>query len=448
MRYLNVFIIFSLIVTIAYRPSSSLANWEDRQAAIFEKIDVKPGDVIDRSNFQKVENLLLPSIAEWVKKGDFTMEIAALEWCFQSEEKWHMASQGNSGKYNIGEDGEIYDTASGKPPAYIYGEPFPNIDWKTDPRCAEKQVYNTALIRSRVGNYENAWTIDLVERKGLSKYFCGKTMMQFFWGTDTPADNPAKYLSNMIVSVSKPYNYAGNIYLFQRFCNKMEDQCYFYIKTVRQVKCISSIDRSTSFLNSDFTFDTDQVFSAKITSMDWIFIEKKVLLLPINKFAAKGPVKFIQQPDGAWQQPVGVTGPMVGFDTAGWQGAPWAITDIVYVPREMYIVKATPKNRYYNYGESTYAIDPTVGFVWGEINNRGKELFKSLMATWLPAEWQDKVTFATPVCTVIVDAKSDHASIKKFYGATHDNILNSYTYNLPRLTQARLNRTTFVSVGE
>ena len=38
--------------------------------------DVSPGDVIDKTNWQKVEGLLPLSVLDWVKKGEVTTRIA------------------------------------------------------------------------------------------------------------------------------------------------------------------------------------------------------------------------------------------------------------------------------------------------------------------------------------------------------------------------------------
>ncbi len=436
MRYHRILVTLLSVFFGICLASGALADWKEDQAALFEKISVKPGDVIDSSNYQKVQDILLPSIVEWIKKGDFTMEIAELEWDFRAEEAWRKASQANEGKYYIGEDGGMYETASKKRPEYVYGEPFPNIDWGNDPNCVSKQAYNAALVKSRAGSYDNPWTIDWVGRGGLERYCCGHTLMKYFWGADEREDNPNQFLAHMIVTVTKPYDMAGTTQLTQRLYTETADQCYAYVPSVRRVKKVSGSTRSSPFLGTDFTNDDGQAFDGKIESMNWTFVEKKIILMPLSKFLTKGPVKFIKQPDGSYKQPTNLRGPVIGFEDPDWQGAPWALTDVVYVPREMWIVKAKAKDRYYNYGECTYAMDPTVGFVWKEAYNRGGEYWKSLVVTWLAATWGGKITFANPNCYVVVDAKSDHASISNCFGAAHDNTENIVIYNDQRLTAA------------
>ena len=42
--------------------------------------DVEPGDVIDKSNYEKIENLVPDFVLDWVKTGDLTMKIGKLNY--------------------------------------------------------------------------------------------------------------------------------------------------------------------------------------------------------------------------------------------------------------------------------------------------------------------------------------------------------------------------------
>ena len=43
-------------------------QWKEKQEAYFEQIELKPGDVIEKKDWQKVEGLLPPQIVDWLKK--------------------------------------------------------------------------------------------------------------------------------------------------------------------------------------------------------------------------------------------------------------------------------------------------------------------------------------------------------------------------------------------
>jgi hypothetical protein len=64
---------------------------------------------------------------------------------------------------------------------------------------------------------------------------------------------------------------------------------------------------------------------------------------------------------------------------SGWQGAPWAPVDLVWTPRDVWIVEAIPKDDYYNYGRMLYYVDKQCyyGF-YKEIYDRSGKYWKTI----------------------------------------------------------------------
>jgi len=54
--------------------------------------DVQPGDRIDRTNWQRAEGLLPPSVLNWVKKGDYVLSIGKLDYEVAWEPEYLRAS--------------------------------------------------------------------------------------------------------------------------------------------------------------------------------------------------------------------------------------------------------------------------------------------------------------------------------------------------------------------
>jgi len=79
--------------------------------------DVSPGDVIDKTNWQKAEGLLPEPVLNWVKKGDFI----------------------------------LHDAQTGKAPDFISGLPFPEVD-PEDPKAGQKFLYNKHYAAFNTGN--------------------------------------------------------------------------------------------------------------------------------------------------------------------------------------------------------------------------------------------------------------------------------------------------------
>ncbi len=89
--------------------------------------DVSPGDVIDKTNWQKVEGLLPFSVLDWVKKGEFVLNIGELN--YDPTDYWTepvlQSREANKGKYVLDEEGVIVDAADGRDPdSSSPGSPF------------------------------------------------------------------------------------------------------------------------------------------------------------------------------------------------------------------------------------------------------------------------------------------------------------------------------------
>ena len=83
--------------------------------------DVSPGDVIDKTNWQKLEGLVPDPVLDWVKKGDWILGIEELNYdplAFKPDFGLE-AMKTNVGKYGLGEDEGIVDPKTGKTPAYV-----------------------------------------------------------------------------------------------------------------------------------------------------------------------------------------------------------------------------------------------------------------------------------------------------------------------------------------
>jgi len=413
---------------------NATAGWKEDQAALFQRIQVKPGDKIDSSNWEKVKDILPPSVVNWVKKGDWILDIGELKWDYNSEPAWLEGTAANAGKYDIGAGGELVEKATGIRPGYVDGEPFPEIDWKNDPKAGEKLVYNILVRRSRVGDFHNSWLTDWVGRRGLERTIAGDSVYRFYWSRPNGSiDNPAGSLTNELVVVKEPYDIAGIVSLTLRSIDEKADQVFSYIPAIRRTKRLAGTTRSSPFMGTDFVLDDTIGWYGKNETMDWKIVGQKITLMPMPKWALDGPPQFIKQANGSWVPPAHLGSPTIGFDSPGWKGAPWAPVDLVYVPRLMYIVQAKAKDPYYNYGDTTYYVDSMAGFSFKVINDRAGDYWKTMVLPMQVAKWgeNNKVTSVNAVAYITVDDKTDHASICNAFGKTHDNNYVKVIYNTP-----------------
>ena len=127
--------------------------------------DVAPGDLIDKSNWEKVEGLLPPSVLGWVKTGDIVVNVVELEYdpAEYMNPVAKASMEANKGKYDLDANLLFVDKATGKFPEYIEGIPFPSVDEK-DPRAAAKLVYNRFYDGYSMGSIFLPFTADWIGR--------------------------------------------------------------------------------------------------------------------------------------------------------------------------------------------------------------------------------------------------------------------------------------------
>jgi len=167
--------------------------------------DVVPGDVIDKTNYQKIEGLVPDFILTWVKNGDMTMKIGKLNfdkkdfWPKEVKDNW----KANIGRYKIDENNGMIDTKTGEPARIIKGLPFPEPDIN-DPRMPSMLMWNTIFMEYFIrGNTHVMLRWFAVNRKGKEKQL---TMENFM----LPADQEKSKFDYIQLSVLRePFSIAG-----------------------------------------------------------------------------------------------------------------------------------------------------------------------------------------------------------------------------------------------
>lgn len=409
-----------LTVFVVFVAGNAMAGWQEDQAALFKQIPVQPGDKIDSSNWEKVKDLLPPSVLEWVKKGDFVLDIGQAKWEMRSDAAWEKKTAANAGKYTIGPESEIFVKATGKSPEYVDGLPFPyaELDWKNDPTAGAKVIYNAFLKGNRAGQLANPYGVFWIGENGFEREVAATWRVRSYWmRPDGPTDNPSNLLMTELNKVEEPYDLAGILNLNQRVIENKPDQVYAYVPAIRRVKKVAGTTRSSPFLGTEFCNDDSFGWWGKNESMNWKMLDKKVVLVPYDNWAIEGPDQFVKNPDGSWSNPGQSRSPQLGFQTPGWKGAPWAPTDMKWIPREVYVVEATPKDPYYNYGKTIFYVDPETGFAYKVIFDTAKEYWKTLVISYAPAKWGNgNLTWTSATFYVAVNDKTHHATVCNAYG--------------------------------
>jgi len=393
--------------------------------------EVAPGETIDKTNWQKAEGLLPDPVLSYVKKGDFILKIGQLDFNPVWEPEFQQASQANAGKYDIDDDGGVIDPKSGKRPDYVYGFPFPTID-PADPKAASKIAWNRWYTVFKGAQNYFPYGVEWVGRGGFERQIKGQSSEFFFDGRPDKVDNPEGTELREYSNVTSPASVEGFIQLTWRYMDNRPDSVWSYVPAMRRTRQLSSVNRSDPFLGSDFTSDDTFVWFGKNQSMTWKLVGQQDILV---QSTLTKPVPFDAGPQStygtSWILNKEYKGATFGYETPGWTGAPWAMTNVIWVKRPVWVLEAFPKDPYYSYGRQVVYADRENGlFHYKVVYNRAGEYWKLAFVDMSPGWSPDgKHRYAVTAVQMAIDDKSDHAGIGTGTG-TKGNISEYNSYRL------------------
>lgn len=376
--------------------------------------DVSPGDVIDSSNWQKLEGLVPDSVLNWVKKGDYILEIGKLNYDIAANHPDYIleAMQTNVGKYGLDEDEGIVDLKTGKMPEYIIGYPFPEID-PNDPGAAAKIMHNNQYAQFFTGDVRLLLDIEWVGRGGFEREISGVGTQAAMTGWPGAQDrkNPDRMEKYFTTLITAPYDVAGTAVMTWRYlAGKKPDDSFGYIPAIRRVRRMSPANRSDSFVGSDLTMDDSNGYDGKVAAFEWKLLGQQEAIVP---FFDSNPVTLVQNQEGEWHTTRDVKETIYGYRKDGWQGAPWAPTNDIWVKRPAYIIEIKSKDKYYNYGTCYLWVDRETNFCnYKVIYDRSGEYWRTLYAVDGGCMSKDKETkhIALTNQTIVCD-RTDHATV-------------------------------------
>ncbi len=376
--------------------------------------DVAPGDVIDKTNWEKAEGLLPASVLDWVKKGDFVLQIGKLSYNTEDyfpdfQEK---AFKTDVGKYGLDADNGIIDVKTGKLPKHVSALPFSKID-PDDPKLCEKVMYNSHYMTYQRGSTRLPAQTIAVNRSGLEResdsYWYQLTMDGNPKAVQLP--NPKGIEKKAIAVVRKPYDVAGTAVMLWRFMSPtQEDTSFGYIPAIRRVRRMSPANRSDAFMGSDMSMDDANGYDGKITAFTWKLLRKQDGIIA---YLSADPVLLVKNEAGEWHTTPAIRAIPLGFQVKGWQGAPWAPTNLVWVKRPVYVFEMTPKDPYYNYGPQELWVDvATYAVMYKVINDKARNYWKTFYTSSMCVASEDKaMKFWALAGQYVIDDRTHHSTI-------------------------------------
>lgn len=372
--------------------------------------DVVPGDVINASNYQKIQGLVPDYVLDWVKKGDLTMKIGKMNcdpadfWTPQVKENW----KANIGKYKIDANNSIVDAKTGQPARNIKGLPFPEPDVR-DPKLPVMLMWNEKfreyVVKGPTINTLNWYSIS---RRGLDKNMLLESYMM-------PADPSSPYDFQELSVFKSPMSVAGTGTLAQYCIDQTKEGMRFvYTPDLRKIRRMSCrMAGSDTILGMDSAPDDFWAGGERdaLNYTDYRFIEEKVALVP---YVCADPEKLVRNADGSMTGGFAASGRklIMGYEDKNWKGAPWHFTNIIWVKSKVYVIESKNKSSSYNYGTCQGWIEKGT-FIpsYKRITDLNGKYWKGHYFCGVPFETPDgKYKCIYKYGVVMVDSRRDHGS--------------------------------------
>jgi hypothetical protein len=319
----------------------------------------KAGAVLDQSNWEEAKDLLDPVILQHYKEGRFVSPIGDIkpgEYALDGD--FLRASAANEGKFKIDEHGSVVETATGKVPEYNFGAPFPKLDPK-DPEVAPKILWNYEYAYWSNGSSRLQPQLMWLEENshGPSRAISIDTSAKVIEGNRVREPNPQQFSRLDRNFLFQPADLHGSATLGWRYKDPTKrDSVWAYVPALRRVRQVSPANRSDGVFGSEMTQDDGfNGFDGKPEDFTYRLLAVREEFMSFSPEALEGKLKWLPGKEGGWDFETPIS--RYGFREPGFKGLPWVPLDNTLVKRPVWVIEATPRDRYYLYGKLVLGVD-------------------------------------------------------------------------------------------
>jgi hypothetical protein len=323
---------------------------------------LEPGDVLGPDNWQEAEGLLPDEILAHYRLGEYRNAIMdARSPQFMSlamPEEFLAASQRNEGRYALNAEGSIVEAASGAPPSFVLGYPFPTVD-AADPSAGAKIVWNYFYATWYSGDCHFLSELVMLNRNEVERSLRTEVKMRMYDGAPEARGrpNPENLFVQTLATVTHPVDLAGIVSLTSRYRDGGKpDALWTYVPGLRRTRQVSTLNRSDGFMGSDISLDEGPFFDGKPESFTFRIVASGEQLVLADPYSLRGEADIVPAPGGGWRT-VWKDVPRIGADAPEWTGLPWAPVSAVLIRRPVWVIEAVPKDPNYLFGLVVLRID-------------------------------------------------------------------------------------------
>jgi len=341
--------------------------------------EVKPGDVIDASNWQKAVDVLTPVTLELVKTHGLIIHVAE-DKEYPLNAKYIEATKKYEGTVKL--ENNLAD--------YNAGCPFPDIDPKA-PDAGLKVAWNYQYHCQCEQRFFPWATFNWVNKSGkIERKATLHSSVYFFTGRTVNDPKPQVPGSEDIImkelfKLYDPKDIAGVGFLSIRYKDEdKDDDIWAYVPALRRARRMSSAMRTDAYIGTDLAIEDFYGFYGKVSEFDWKVIDKKKILA-------------IRDSE---REPAGMGGGKYKWCPP--EDLPWRLRDV-------WVVESIPKVKGHPYGKRILYIDAQwYDCLFSEIYDRNMDFWKIWIQPWFyRAKWQ---WFTYSGCWMI-DLQAMHATV-------------------------------------
>ncbi len=321
---------------------------------------LKPGDVLNQSNWQLAQGLLPPEILKHYREGEYANVIVDYpDGTFRWPPDFVEGSRRNEGRFAVGGGDQIIDKATGRTPPWILGFPFPTID-PTDPAAAVKIMWNYYYLLWYWGNLRVQSQINWVGAQRLERRTDNDANFMYYDGVperELPP-NPQNVSLQQLMVVQAPADLNGTAALTWRYRDPAKrDSLWSFVPALRRVRAVSPANRSDGFLGSDMNYDDGPFFFGKPEDFTWTLkgeVDQLRLVDPLN---LQGKSQNVWLESGGWRAYWPEDLKILGYMDPDWRGVGWAPISGALAKRRFWVIEGVPRDRYYLFGRLELYVD-------------------------------------------------------------------------------------------
>jgi hypothetical protein len=369
---------------------------------------------LDANNWQEGRNLLPEPVLKRLQRGEYWFKVVPVDpkrFRENYSRAFWDATEANGGKYGLDEKTcGLKDVSTGKIPGFVFGLPFPKID-PNDSQAGCKIAWNFTFAGAQGGGGGATFTLNGVDTRGQFRRIKAFIHAQGFQGRHHGPlkDNPENLFGRGLSGALEPLDVEGVSQLTKRFWDwESQDALWAYVPSTRRARRVNAASRSDPVAGLDIFADDLNCYGGKVEYYQWKLVGEGRILAPVLQ-----PYPFRMKPVGPTRSMIDTPYMPAGYEVPNAKGAPWWIQEnLVFIPREVWVVEGQSSDPYYNFGKVVMYFDKEMYRIyWKLVHNRAGEYFYTAACGYHFIKNDETYSAVFPNLVIGVNDKTNRAAL-------------------------------------